>query len=272
MNLVDTHCHIHEASKAHGGDQFVRDKWAKAGITDPSSLIKGAAQAGVTRLICVGCTLRDSERATEVATKQDNCWASIGIHPHEAKDHNDPLSQKAFKTLLKRPRVVAIGECGLDYFYEHSPKKVQISLLEFQLQLAHDNNLPLIFHIREAFDDFWPIFDHFEGLRGVVHSFSSNVRHLEESLSRGLYIGLNGIMTFTKDENQLEAAKRVPSDRLLLETDAPFLTPAPLRGKICQPKHLRVTAEFLADLRKEDLSQLALATTQNALQLFKLEE
>src|SRR5690606_9318752 len=135
---------------------------------------------------------------------------------------------------------------------------------------AAEHDLPLIFHVREAFKDFWSIFDDFRGLRGVVHSFTSDKRDLEQILSRGLYVGLNGIMTFTKRTEQLEAAKSVPLDKLVLETDAPFLTPTPFRGKICEPKHVRTVGEFLADLRGEKLEDLAAATTANARKLFKL--
>lgn len=275
LQFVDTHCHIHEATssaKASGdkGDEFVRDKWAKGGITDAKSLIQEADIAGVSRLICVGCTLRDSQLAVELAQREENCWASIGIHPHEAKDYLDESSQNAFSALATESRVVAIGECGLDYYYNHSDKADQIKILEFQLELAKKHDLPLIFHIREAFDDFWPVFDKFEGLRGVVHSFSSNGRDLEQILFRGLYVGLNGIMTFTKDAKQLEAAKAIPLHNLLLETDAPFLTPAPERGTICLPKHLVLTAEFLAGLREENMAEIAKITTQNACNLFSI--
>lgn len=269
--FVDTHCHIHEAGTLTGGDEFVRDKWAKAGITDSTSMIQEAAEAGVTRLICVGCTLRDSELAIDLANRQPNCWASIGIHPHEAKDHQEKATQEKFASLLgDEPKIVAIGECGLDYYYNHSNKPDQIKLLEFQLDLAGKHDLPLIFHIREAFDDFWPVFDQFKGLKGVVHSFSSDSRDLDEILSRGLYVGLNGIMTFTKNSEQLEAAKAIPLHNLLLETDAPFLTPAPERGTICQPKHIVRTAEFLAGLREETVAEIARATTQNACDLFSI--
>lgn len=270
VEFVDTHCHIHEAGTDTAGDEFVRDKWAKAGISDQESVIKEAVSAGVTRMICVGCTLRDSQMAAKLATNQPNCWASVGIHPHEAKDHLDAKSQNAFTSLLKLPKIVAIGECGLDYYYNHSNKADQVAVLEFQLNLAKKHDLPLIFHIRDAFTDFWPIFDQFQGLRGVVHSFSSDTRDLEQILSRGLYVGLNGIMTFTKNAQQLAAAKIIPLDKLLLETDAPFLTPAPERGTICRPEHIVLTAEFLAGLREESLEEIAKTTTQNACNLFSI--
>jgi TatD DNase family protein len=275
MEFVDTHCHIQEvirdtAENAHGEEALVHNKWAKAGITDPQSLIDEAAGVGVTRLMLVGCSLRDSERAIALATKQPKCWASVGIHPHEAKEHLSKETQRAFAALASDPLVKAVGECGLDYFYAHSSKEDQFALLEFQLQLAQDNNLPVIFHVREAFDDFWPIFDNFKGLRGVIHSFSADSVVLEQILTRSLYVGLNGIMTFTKDQAQLAAAKLIPLESMVLETDAPFLTPTPERGTICKPKHIVLTAEFLAGLRDESIEQLANVTTQNACNLFGL--
>lgn len=268
--LVDTHCHIHEAVSAAGDDEFVQQKWAKGGFTSPDVLIREAAQAGVGQLLCVGTTLRDSQMAVELAGKQPNCYASVGIHPHEAKDHLEKEVQASFAALATEKKVVAIGEIGLDYYYNHSPKADQIKILEFQLDLAVKHGLPCIFHVREAFSDFWAVYDQYKGLPGVIHSFSSNTHDLEDILSRGLYVGLNGIMTFTKDPKQLEAARAVPLDRLLLETDAPFLTPAPHRGTICQPKHMVSTAEFLADLRGESLESVAQATTNNARRLFGL--
>ena len=172
--------------------------------------------------------------------------------------------------MLGGQKIVAIGECGLDYFYEHSPKKDQIKLLHFQLALAQHHELPVILHIREAFDDFWPIFDEYKGLTGVVHSFTATTKELDQALGRGLYIGLNGIMTFTKQADQLDAAKAVPLDRLLLETDAPFLTPAPERGTICQPKHVVLIARFLSKLRGDSRDSVAHASTANAAKLFRV--
>ena len=272
MELVDTHCHIHEAIGAgEGSDAYVQNKWAEAGIARPEPLIEEATAAGVTHLLLVGCTLRDSELAIALATQQPKCWASIGIHPHEAKDHLSEATQRAFAELTKNPKVKAVGECGLDYYYNHSSKADQVALLEFQLQLAQDNQLPVVFHVRDAFDDFWPIFDNFQGLQGVIHSFTANANVLKQSLSRGLYVGLNGIMTFTKDADQLAAARALPLGSMLLETDAPFLTPTPERGTICKPKHVVLTAEFLAGLRDESIEQIAKTTTQNACNLFGLE-
>ncbi|HEY1835609.1 MAG TPA: TatD family hydrolase [Candidatus Saccharimonadales bacterium] len=270
LKLVDAHCHIHEAAEHFAGESETRIRWQRTGNLTPDAMIRSAADVGVTRLICVGTTLRDSELAVNFVQKRENCWASIGIHPHEAKDHLDKAKQNALVTLATKPKVVAVGECGLDYIYEHSPKEAQAKILRLQIELALEADLPMIFHVRDAFDDFWPIFDEYKNIRGVIHSFSASQKELDEILKRDLYVGLNGIMTFSKNSAQLAAAKAVPLDKLVVETDAPFLTPAPERGKICEPKHVQLTAQFLSDLRGETLETFAAATTRNACQLFGL--
>ncbi len=255
MEFVDTHCHIHFPDYG----------------CDPDEAREAAAAQGVTRLMCVGCTLDDSKSAVAYAARHDGVWASIGLHPHEADRYaHDHKALQQLRDLASRPKVVAVGEIGLDYYYEHSRRDNQQKLLRFQLDLAKEHGLPVIFHIRDAFEDVWPIVDDYPDLRGVVHSFTATEKELAQALERGLYIGLNGIMTFTKDERQLQAAKKVPLDRLLLETDAPFLTPVPFRGKVCEPGHVVLTAKFLSDLRGESLEGLAAATTQNARDLFDI--
>jgi len=255
MQFVDTHAHVHFPDYA----------------LDPEEVLSAATEDGVAKVICVGCTLEDSKLAIAMAAGHDNVWASIGLHPHEgAKYVNDDKALQEFRALAGQPKVVAIGETGLDYYYNNSPKEDQKKLLRFQLNMAQEFDLPLIFHVREAFSDFFAILDDFEGIRGVVHSFTGTMDEMDEILRRELYIGLNGIMTFTKEDKQLDMAKALPLSKLLLETDAPFLTPKPFRGTICQPKHIVCTAEFLARLRGESLEELATATTKNARQLFKI--
>jgi len=298
VTFVDTHCHIQEAWRSVNGPDATAKLWDKAGRPNADDIIKRAREAGVVKMLCVGTTLPDSKLAIEFVQPREHVWATIGIHPHEAKDYaNIPEKLAEFARLLtpdegwqplgqhpplasargrgKRAdrtptggKIVAIGECGLDYFYNHSSKEDQIKVLRFQLELAQKHKLPLIFHVREAFDDFWPIFDEYKGLRGVIHSFTANETVLDQILQRGLYVGLNGIMTFTKKAEQLAAAKAVPLSNLLLETDAPYLTPDPFRGSICEPKHTVATARFLANLRGENLDELAQTTTANAQQLF----
>lgn len=271
FELTDTHCHIHEADESFAGESETRVRWKREGDLTPDAMIESARKAGVIKLVCVGTTVEDSELAAEFVASRKDCFVSIGVHPHEANKYvgNKNLLRR-FSELVTKPKVVAVGECGLDYFYTHSPKAVQRKMLQQQIELALQNDLPLIFHVREAFDDFWPIFDGYSGIRGVIHSFSAGKKELDQILERNLYVGLNGIMTFTKRTGQLDVAKAIPLHKIVVETDAPFLTPAPYRGTICEPRHVRVTAEFLANLRGESLNAFANATTQNALNLFKL--
>lgn len=256
MELIDTHCHVH----------------FKDYPLDPEGAIKAAQKKGVTRLVCVGTTLKDSRLAAEFARAHDNVWASAGVHPHDASKFNeDAASQDELKKILNKSSICAVGEIGLDYYKNYSPREEQQKALRLQIEAGLPTGLPFIFHVRDAWEDFWQVFDRYPGLRGVVHSFSTTEEHLEQALSRGLFIGLNGIMTFTKDEAQLAAAKAVPLDRLLLETDAPFLAPNPYRGKTCEPKYVAAVAAFLAELRQEPIAKLAKHTTKNAQSLFDLD-
>jgi TatD DNase family protein len=254
MNLVDTHCHL----------QF--DK-----LTEKiGEVMADAKGSDVTKMICVGTTVGDSAEAVDLAAEYDCVWAAVGNHPHDGKDFDFAEGPGKIAELLKKPKVVAVGEIGLDYYRDYAPRDLQQKMLRAQIEVGRSTGLPFIFHVRDAFDDFWPIYDSYKGLVGVIHSFSATGKELEQALSRGLYIALNGIMTFTKDADQLAAAKAVPKDRLLLETDSPFLAPAPDRGKLCEPKHVRTVAEFLAELRGEPLAELAGYTTDNAERLFGL--
>ncbi len=270
MELTDTHCHIQSAGKA-AGEQVTRELWAKVPELTGEQMIKNAKAAGVTRMICVSCDLDDSELAIDFVKNRPNCWASVGIHPHEAKSFvKQTVLLAEFAELAGSPKVVAIGECGLDYFYGHSPREAQIELLKFQIELALKNDLPLIFHVREAFDDFWPIFESYPGVKGVLHSFTDSLENMQKAVKARLYIGLNGIATFTKNERQLEVYKSIPINKLLLETDSPFLTPVPYRGTLNEPKLVRSVAEFLCGLRGESPDELARVTTRNARSLFKI--
>lgn len=255
MQLTDTHCHLQFPKLAENID----------------SVMKGATAAGVTRLICVGTSAADSHQAVEYAQKFDNVWAAVGAHPHDGKDFNPGNDIPTLKELMTKPKVIAIGEIGLDFYKDYSPKDDQEELLRMQLEAGLPTGLPFIFHVRDAWKDFWRIMDDYQGIKAVVHSFSAGQKQLDKIMAKGWYVGLNGIMTFTRDEAQLAAAKNVPSDMLLLETDAPFLGPAPERPVICEPKHVLATAEFLADLRGEPLDELARTTTDNARRLFNLE-
>lgn len=267
--LTDTHCHIQSAGVADGGEVTTRDLWQKAGDHTGDDIVAAARRAKVTRMICVGCELDDSRLAVDFVQPRDGCWASIGLHPHEAQHYSsqaDKLEQ--FAALVTQPKVVAVGECGLDYFYEHSPKAAQLEVLKFQIELALEHDLPLIFHVRQAFDDFWPVFESYQGLRGVLHSFTDSAANLAKAVEHGLFIGVNGIATFARDEELRKMYQAVPLANLLLETDAPFLTPVPYRGKVNEPKFVETVAGFLAELRDEDREHLISTTTDNARRLF----
>jgi TatD DNase family protein len=253
MQFIDSHCHLHFSDY----------------LSDVEQVIEDAHTHKVNKMICVGVSLSDSQKAVDLANSHDNIWASVGAHPHDGADFLDnPDSVELLTELSKNEKVVAIGEIGLDYFHEHTPRQKQIDVLSKQLEMGVELKLPFIFHVRDAWEDFWSIVDKYPNIKGVIHCFSAHEKQLGEALSRGFYVGLNGIMTFTKDEKQLEAAKKVPLNKLLLETDAPFLTPKPYRGKRCEPKHVVLTAEFLANLRGEKLEDIAAATTKNASELF----
>lgn len=243
--LVDTHCHIHEAEYP----------------LDPAETLQRAHEAGVSDLIVVGTSLASSAQAVHFATNHERVYASIGVHPHDSKDGYDIFSYDPAD-------FVAVGEIGLDYFYTHSSRSQQLAALTAQLTFAHTHQKPVIFHVREAFDDFWPVFDSFQGLRGVVHSFTDSMTNLEKALERGLYIGVNGISTFTKDSTQQEMFGQIPLDRLLVETDARFLTPAPLRGTINEPAFVRHIAEYHASRRGVEYNEFARQTSHNARELF----
>lgn len=253
MTLVDTHTHIH--SRDYG--------------LDPKQVLAEAKETGIEQVICVGTSVDDSGLAIKFAVAHQGCVATVGHHPHDAKDLDKPATRR-MAGLIEQEKVVAVGETGLDYYYNHSPQADQKRAFRQQIELALDHDLPLIFHVREAFDDFFAIIDEYQDIRGVVHSFSADEATLEQVLERGLFVGLNGIMTFTKDESQLAAARRLPLPRMLLETDSPFLTPAPKRGTVNQPKNVLIVAQFLATLRGEEVGEVAKVTTNNAKELFRV--
>lgn len=264
--LFDTHCHIHELVQKLTP---VYDKWREDGVErNPDEVITRAHEAGVTRMVCIGTSVEDSQLAVDFVANRDNLYAAIGIHPHEAQRY---VGQKAaldtFAGLVDRPGVVAVGECGLDYFYGHSPQEAQKEILQFQIELALEHDLPLSFHVRDAYADFWPIFEQYPRIRGVLHSFTDTQANLERALSHGLYIGMNGIATFAKNDAQLAMYRAIPLESLVLETDAPFLTPTPFRGTICEPCHTAAVAEFGAKLKGISLEEFAATTSSNARKL-----
>jgi TatD DNase family protein len=247
---VDTHAHIHF-------DNF-------GGEVD--AVLHRATEAGVTKIITVGVNTADSRRATELAATYENVWATVGIHPHEAGEADQGLSY--LRDLATRRKVVAIGECGLDFYRNHASVQDQERALRAQVELAQELERPVVFHVRDAFERFLEIMTDYPDVRGVVHSFTAGAAELEQVLDRGWMVALNGITTFNKDTDHLEAVRRLPLDRLILETDCPFLSPVPYRGKTNEPARIVDIAEFMARHRGEPLERLAATTTANAERLF----
>jgi TatD DNase family protein len=248
--LIDTHCHIHEPYKL-----------------EVDETIKKAHEAEVDAIICVGTSEESSRLAVSFAEAHEEAFASIGVHPHDTKEGYEAIAAIAD---TGSPKLVAVGEIGLDYFYTHSPRELQIEALKQQIAVAVAHDLPIIFHVREAFDDFWPIFDSFKGIRGVLHSFTDSRENMVKAVEKGLYIGVNGISTFTKDEAQKVMFDSIPLENLIFETDAPFLTPVPYRGKVNEPAYVKVIAEYHAQRRGLSLEALSDATSHNARTLFNL--
>lgn len=258
--LIDTHAHIHL-------EEFENDL---------DSIFENSLKNNVKTIITVGTDELDSRQALDFCyhnnNKEIDIYATAGIHPHDADRGDDSLL--TLKELVVdggySDKLVAIGECGLDYYRNNSPKKDQLKTLEFQLQLAMDSELPVVFHIRDAWEDFFGVLKNFKNTRGVIHSFTGSSREVELASKNNLYFGLNGIMTFTKQQEQLDAVKTVPKDKLLFETDCPFLSPEPLRGKLNEPANIKIIAEFIAKLRGENLSEISELSTTNAKTLFGL--
>jgi TatD DNase family protein len=251
MILVDTHCHIHDPSY---------DWWAA------DELLAAARAAGVEQVIVAGASVADSRRALDFAAKHDGVYATVGIHPGEPNGGTIDDLEAIIKSAP--PKLVGLGDIGLDYHYSRDNRLEQIKLFEQLLELAVKHDLPAAFHVREAFDDFWPVLDSFPAVRGTLHSYTDNLANLEKGLSRGLLVSVNGIVTFNKDPELEKVFQAIPLDRLLFETDAPYLTPKPHRGKQNQPAYIREIAQFWAEKRGLDPEIVAKTTTQNAQKLF----
>ena len=256
MGLIDTHCHLTFEPLAG----------------DVPGVIERSRAAGVTGWITVGTSLEDSRRAIELAGLHENMYAAIGIHPHEAKD-GDAAALAELKRLAKQDKVVAVGETGLDFHYNFSKQPDQKRVFAAHLEIAKDTGLPVIVHSRNAFDKTVEILDRSGGgLRGVVfHCFSGSAEQAKQLLGRGYYLSFTGVVTFKNAESTREAAKAVPLDRLMVETDAPYMSPEPLRKqKPNEPALMVHTARLLADLKSVSLDNLAEATTRNAAEFFGL--
>lgn len=255
---IDTHCHIHDPEFYPDSREVVYRQSRDADVV----------------MLCVGTDIRSSREAVEFARSHDGCLALVGVHPHEAK--HGGIEEIRALAQSKNDVICGVGEIGLDYFYLHSPPDDQIGMLREQLAIATEYDLPVSFHVRDSagggeqsvWDDFWPILDEFPDIRGVLHSFTDIAENAQKAIDRGLYIGINGISTFTRDAAQQKLYRELPLENILLETDAPFLTPAPLRGKINVPAYVGRVAEHQAQLKQVPVTYVARITTSNARELF----
>jgi TatD DNase family protein len=252
--LVDSHCHLNYEGL----------------VEDQPAVLARAREAGVGAFLNI--STRRSEWAAVVGTaeREADVWASIGIHPHEADQHAD-LGEAALLEATQHPRVIAIGESGLDYYYDKSDRAVQQALFRTHIAVSRQTGLPLIIHTRDAEEDTVAILgDEMEkgAFPALIHCFTASAAFGRAVLDLGLTISISGIVTFKNARELQEFAKEIPADRILVETDSPFLAPVPYRGKTCEPAYVTSTANFVADLRGEPVETLAVQTTRNFYSLF----
>lgn len=238
---------------------------------DRDAVIERALAAGVTSWINISDGLESFERSRALAEKYPQTALCLGIHPHSAGE----TTAEQFGALAeqaRRAKVVALGETGLDYYYDFAPREKQKELFERFLALSKETGLPLVIHHRQAEEDFLQIVDQFfpSGLRGVMHCFTGSWAFAEQCMARGLFISISGIVTFKNAQALREVTRQLPLDRLLIETDAPFIAPEPYRGKRNEPAYMVKTAEKIAEVRNTSVEEIAEATVQNTRKLFKL--
>lgn len=253
--LVDSHAHLEL-------EPLVRDS---AGV------MERATAAGVIAVITVGIDLLDAQAALEIAETFDNVFAAVGFHPHNAKDVNEPFLHE-MERVAGHPKVVAYGEIGLDFFRNLSPQPVQRSVFHEQLHLAKALGKPVVIHLRDAYDEGLDLIEKVAPFPagGVVHCFSGDEKHAARVLNLGFHISIPGTVTYRKSDKLRSIVRDLPSDRILVETDCPFLSPEPLRGKTNEPANIVHTAEEVARIRGVSFDEIAEITTANAVQLFML--
>jgi TatD DNase family protein len=261
--LIDSHCHLEP-----------KDFVAPDGVDERGAVLDRARAAGVEAFICVGSgsSLDEVRNAVAMAEAHADVWAAIGIHPHDAARVPDGAYDEIERLAASHPRVVAVGETGLDYHYKHSPAAEQQESLRRFIAIARKTGRPLSLHIRDAHADAARILadDKASEVGGVIHCFTGDLRDAQAYVALGFHISLSGVVTFKSAESIREAAAWVPLERLLVETDCPFLAPVPLRGKRNEPAYITHTAAVVASLRGLSADEFAAATTRNCRALFRL--
>jgi TatD DNase family protein len=254
VRLIDSHCHLNYEGL----------------VERQAEVLENARKAGVSGFLNISTRQREWDQIVAVAEHEPDVWASIGVHPHEADSHPD-LGAAALVNAADHPRVIAIGECGLDYYYDKSDRAAQRERFQAHIEAARETGLPLVVHTRDAEDDTAEILKDAVregGVTGVLHCFTGSAELARKGLDLGFYVSLSGIVTFKNAADLQATAKWLPADQMLVETDSPFLAPVPHRGQKCEPAFVADTARFVADLRGEDVEQLADATTANFFKLF----
>nr|WP_166176600.1 TatD family hydrolase [Altererythrobacter segetis] len=255
MRLIDSHCHLEYEGLAE----------------DQAGVLERARAAGIRGFLNISTRRSEWERVVGTAEREPDVWASIGIHPHEADQHAD-LGEAALLDASTHPKVIALGETGLDYYYDKSDRQVQQALFRTHIAVSRQTRLPLVIHTRDAEDDTVAILEDELGkgaFPALIHCFTATAAFGRRVLELGLTISLSGIVTFKNARELQDFAPEIPADRLLVETDSPFLAPVPHRGRPCEPAYVADTARFVAGLRGESVETLAENTTRNFFGLFK---
>ncbi len=254
MKLIDSHCHLNYEGL----------------VERQGEVLENARNRGVAGFLNISTRQSEWADIIALAEREPDVWASVGVHPHEADNHPD-LGAAALVAGANHPRVIAIGECGLDYYYDKSDRLAQRERFAAHIEAARQTGLPLVVHTREAEEDTADMLTEAVkggGVTGVLHCFTGSAELARKGLDLGFYISLSGIVTFKNAQDLQETAKWLPADQMLVETDSPFLAPVPHRGQKCEPAFVADTAAFVAGLRGEDPDTLADATTGNFFRLF----
>ena len=265
--MIDTHCHL----------TMVLDENKKIDYNQIDDIIKRMKENGVTNAITMGTNLQDSINALEIAKRYNNIYCAIGIHPEDADDVNDNIFNqldKLIKQNIESGKLVAIGEIGLDYYWRKDNKDKQIEIFKRQIELAIKYDLPIVVHCREAYGDMLEILKQYSPLKnaGVIHCYSGSIDWAKEIIKLGFLISFTGVVTYSNAVNVQEVVKWVDNENFMVETDSPFLTPVPFRGKVNNPSYTKYTLEYIAKLKNENIENLNKITTNNAIKLFKLKK
>ena len=237
---------------------------------DQKELLGSMADHGIGLIMNVGCDLTSSLQSIRLAEEYDFVYAAVGSHPDDA-DHVDPALVELYRNLAAHPKVLAIGEIGLDYYYEDVPREKQQEAFRLQMELARELDLPVIIHQRDAYEDTLKIVDQFPQVKGVFHCFSGSVEYAKEVVKRGWYVGFTGVITFKNARKAVETAASIPLERIVLETDCPFMAPEPFRGKRNHPGYLYRMAEKLAEIRGVSVEEIHRITTENGKRLYRID-